>query len=565
MRTTCRLWLAMAVVLTTSPVYAQTVNIPGSADAGRIDKRESDMLPPPDLKQASKPIQVLPTSAAPEQSKAIKFTLHSVVIEGMEAFKPHEMSDSYQDFLDKEITLDTAWLIAARITERYQNKGYFLSRAFVPEQKIDKDGTLYLRVVEGYIAEVKADDAVKDNSIINTWLTRLKSQKPVTVEFLESVLLQINDIPGVSVHATLEPVTPGAYVDGAVRMVLSSDETGSHGSLSFDNDGSKYLGPYELSADLATVLVPNQLTTLHYSTSIPADEMKYGTIRQRIPVFAGGFLELYGGLTKTRPGYTLRISEVESDSLSLGASLSYRLIRQRQENLTAKLAFETRDTNTDILTIPQTRDRIRVMRANGLYETIDKWQGYNQLSVTASQGLGIFDSSESGDAHLSRAEANPDFQKLEFTFSRSQAIGADLGLITSAAGQIASGPLFSSEEFGYGGAAFGRAFDSSELVGDHGFSAAVELRYLGFEPVLSTNATPYIFYDGGMVFNDDRTQEKAQTGMATGGGLRLITDFGASANFGVAFPLKHAVSTPIYAGRHDGYAPRYIAEISYGF
>ena len=47
-------------------------------------------------------------------------------------------------------------------------------------------------------------------------------------------------------------------------------------------------------------------------------------------------------------------------------------------------------------------------------------------------------------------------------------------------GQWASGPLYSSEEFGYGGKNFGRAYDQSELTGDHGVAASVEVDYAGW-------------------------------------------------------------------------------------
>jgi len=53
----------------------------------------------------------------------------------------------------REVTLDIAWMIAGAVTERYRAAGYFLSRAYVPQQKI-LDGQLRIEVVEGYIAKV---------------------------------------------------------------------------------------------------------------------------------------------------------------------------------------------------------------------------------------------------------------------------------------------------------------------------------------------------------------------------------------------------------------------------
>jgi len=559
-----------AFALAAAPVsgFAQAITnptkLPGAADVQRIDKREETPMPPSDLQPTARPLNVMPATAAPEQSKKVYFRLRAVDIENMHAFTNAEIRDTYADYLDKEISLDIAWLIAAKISERYQAAGYFLSRAYVPQQQIGKDGVLHIKVIEGYIAEVKLDDGLKDNALVNHWIERLKGRKPITSDYLESVLLQINDIPGVGAHATLEPVKQGSYEDGAVRLLLTHEATTGHGSFGFDNDGSKYLGPYEASAAYQASIIPNELTSVHFLNTIPWHEMQYGTIDQHIAIAPAWFVDVYGGVTEAFPGYTLKTSDIKSNSVSLGASLSYQVIRQRQENLLTKLTFETRDTHSDILELaPLTRDRIRVLRAGLTYEKVDAWQGYDQLSFTFSQGLGIMDASQAGDPHLSRAEATPDFRKAEFTFSRSQALDADWGVVTAASGQIASGPLYSSEEFGYGGQAFGRAFDSSELVGDHGIDASVEFRYLSLDTShLGFDTTPYTFYDGGMVFNNDRTQEKTQMGTSAGLGFRLNTDFGAGANLGVAFPIGQAISTPIYGGAHD---PRYTMEFSYGF
>lgn len=549
--------------------FAQTLpgGLPSSADPQRIEKRDE---PEPQTTEPTAPQagpEQMPSIKAPEQSKKIYFTLHHIEIEGAQAIDEDELAAVYKEYLHKEITLDVAWLIAEKITNYYHDKGYFLSRAYVPKQQIDKDGTLKIGVVEGYIAEIQADADLQENAIVRTWFDRLKDAKPITSDYLESVLLQLNDIPGVSVRATLEPVKSGdtAYPEGAISMVLERVPEVDRAQVSFDNYGSKYLGPYEMSAQYDTTLIPFQSTSLHLLASEPTKELKYGTIRQRIPVVPGLYAEVYGGYTFAEPGYTLTASEIKSGSLSLGTSLTYQIMRQRTENLAAKLAFETRDTKTDILSglAPLTRDRIRVLRASLNYDTADRWKGYSQVGLTITQGLGIFEASEAHAPNLSRAEATPWFQKAEFTASRVQPINPNWSILTSAAGQIASGPVYSSEEFGYGGQAFGRAFDSSEIVGDHGIVGSVEARYYG-APNWGTMAwVPYMFYDSGAVFNNDRTQEKTQAGMSSGAGMRFDTGFGLTGDVMIAFPIAQAVSSPIYGSA--GHSPRYGFSLTYGF
>ena len=170
---------------------------------------------------------------------------------------------------------------------------------------------------------------------------------------------------------------------------------------------------------------------------------------------------------------------------------------------------------------------------------------------------------EKGDLNLSRAQATPDFTKAELGLTRLQAITADWSLLASAAGQIASGPLYSVEEFGYGGQAFGRAFDSSEITGDHGLNGSLEVRYNGLKFSPSVTLQPYGFYDIGEVWNDDIGQVEHASGSSAGFGLRTSTDFGLTSNVGLAFPLTRSIATPIYGqGKND---PRIMLQIGKSF
>ena len=254
---------------------------------------------------------------------------------------------------------------------------------------------------------------------------------------------------------------------------------------------------------------------------------------------------------------------MESDSTFLGASVGYQWIRQRQENLALKLTVDGRNSDTDLLSTPFTRDHVRAVRANAVYDVVDDWQGYNIANVTVSQGLDILGSSQKGDLNLSRAEAKPDFTKAEIALTRLQGISPDWSLLMAASGQVASGPLYSVEEFGYGGQAFGRAFDSSEITGDHGVNGSLELRYDGLKPWPSVTLQPYTFYDIGKVWNDDAGQAAQQSGSSAGIGLRTSSDIGLSGNVGLAWPLTRSIGTPIYGQGKDD--PRIMLQVGQTF
>ena len=552
---------ALAFALIGMPSLAAPFSVPGAADASRIDKREELQAPSSRLTSPAKPMKILSSAVAPEQSKHITMTLKHVKITGMTAFTEAEVEDIYADSIDHVITMDQVWVMAGALTERYRTAGYFLSRASVPQQDV-KNGTITLHVVEGYIAEVKFDDPLKENYLIRLWLERLKSYRPLKADQLESVMLQLNDLPGVGLQAVLEPIGNDRD-DGAVRLVLKSKpEARVTGQVSTNNYGSRFLGPFQASTQLQAVILPMQKTTATLLTAAPTKELRYGSLKQEIPVIPGGEIELYGTHTLAAPGYTLKSQEIRSDSTLLGVGFNYKLIRQREENLTGRIAFESRDTSSDILNTPLTRDTIRALRAGLTYETADGWNGYDSLSGTVSQGLDILGASPAGQLNLSRAQATPDFTKFEASFNRIQSLSPSWGLVTGAAMQVASGPLYSSEEFGYGGQAFGRAYDDSEITGDHGLAATAELRYTDIDPWYGVKAVPYGFYDIGIVWNEDRDQAARASGSSGGAGVKLLSDLGVSADFGIAFPLTRSIDNPL-AG--NGKNPRYTMQLSYGF
>lgn len=549
------------VLLAAQKTYA--VELPGSADAGRIDQQTR--LNSGDVYQLlpSHPLGSPLIHEAPPQSKNIPLLLKKVAITGMTVFETADVKDIYEPYLNQESTLDTVWAIAAQLTERYSNAGYFLARVVVPQQKID-NGTIVLRVIEGHIGEVKLDSPLKDDRIVKGWINKLLTYKPANANEIESVLLHLNDLPGVSLRAVLEPMSTVESTEGAVRLILEPRESPIvSGAVSLDNFGSRFLGPYQVHAQAQMVLFPMQKTTFSFLSSLPWNKLKYFALKHEAAVFQGGTLELYGSYTTSAPGYTLEPQKIRSHSPTLGAGLNYSIVRQRQENLSARFVVEMHNVDTNILGVPLTRDRVRTARFNLNYQAIDGWNGLNMFDARLSQGVPFLGESRAGQLNLSRAEAEPDFTKLDISLSRQQAITADWNVFGALSGQSASGPLYSSEQFGYGGQSFGRAYDDSEITGDEGIEALIEARYSGFGPWYGTLPVPYGFYDIGAVWNSgNNPRTPYATGSSAGAGFRITSDIGFAGNFGFAFPLTRKIENPIYG---NGKSPRFFGQISYAF
>lgn len=547
-------------LLTVVSATAAPTTLQGPADAGRFrpEERVAPLAPRDDAPVVEEETPLTPQ--IPSGLDSSPFTLKTVNIEGATAFSDSQLADIYAPYLGQQVTLDIAYRIAGRITERYRASGYFLSLASVTDRDA-KAGIVRIKITEGYIGEVELRDAMADNHVVQAYIDQVKLEKPISSKALESFLLRLNDLPGLSFRAVL--ARANMVDEAAVKLVLIPTQKQGRGTITVDNYGSRFLGPNEAILSYSTSLYPLAQTNVSVITSLPVDELNSGSIEHSVVVAPDIIVGVNASYTDAHPGYNLEVFEINSDSTSLGFYAKYQWIRQRQENLALKLAFEGRHSTTELLGIPFTRDDIRVLRASANYDKSDNWRGNSMLNIIISQGIDGLGASRQGDINLSRAEAKPDFTKAEFNVSRLQGFGDSWSALVSVSGQAANGALYSAEEFGYGGQGFGRAYDSSELTGDHGVSGSVEVRYGGFDNIGQINLSPYVFYDAGAVWNVDRGQLSEESASAAGAGIRFSTRWDMTGNLSLAWPLTRQIVTPVYGASENG--PRIMLQLSQGF
>ena len=211
--------------------------------------------------------------------------------------------------------------------------------------------------------------------------------------------------------------------------------------------------------------------------------------------------------------------------------------------------IEWKNARTDILAEELYDDRLRILKAGLNFNATDSWAGYSVLDVHYSQGLNLFGVREAGSINLSREDGRPDFKKFEMLAGRIQALPWNLELYAIVSGQYSFDPLLSSEEFGFGGGQVGRGYDSSEITGDRGVAASVELRYNTEAPLFGKTLTlqPYAFYDIGKVWNIDEDAKDKVSAASVGLGTRFNfgNDWSADLNFAVPM-TRSADNEPKY-------------------
>lgn len=548
------------------PVFAQSaVDVPGPADIGQTEQAVPDI----DFGTVTTPqinIPEIRVDDAPDGAENITFTLQEINIEGVTAYPVAQLQQIWADKIGTSIALTDIYAIARQITRQYRSDGYIVTQAIVPQQTID-NGIVTIQVVEGYISGVSVDG--EEGSALSNHISRVAGQlmgvSPLTASALERWLLLVNDIPGLNARSVIGPSE--TVVGGADLTIIPSIDPYTF-NVNFDNYGSRFLGPTQVSlaGQMNNLLGGGETLQAQFVTDPDDEERLYGFARLGLPLgYQGTVLSFDYSYSNTEPGFRLAQFDVEGESKTFGVDVRHPFIRTRTQNLYSTLRFDYRDlsseNNVDTF---ETRDQIAALRLGLDYSVFDNIlrPAVNEVSFEISQGLDAFGASNKGDANMTRASGDPQFTKLETSLSRLQTLTPTLNLLTGIKGQWANNPLLSSEEFGVGGRSYGRGYDASELVGDDGFAATVELQWKpGYESGLMEDYELFTFYDFGKIWNQETDVNSLENRSLASTGLGLRADFSdvLSGEFIVAIPLTKDVDA------YDDDSPKFLFSLSAQF
>jgi hemolysin activation/secretion protein len=113
-------------------------------------------------------------------------------------------------------------------------------------------------------------------------------------------------------------------------------------------------------------------------------------------------------------------------------------------------------------------------------------------------------------------------------------------VLAALSGQESTNKLLSPEQFAFGGADFGRAYDASDLTGDSGVAGKLELRFSGQGIGFVRDYTVYAFYDRGCIHNNAAAASN-DCADAAGLGTRFSASHGVSGYVEFANPINHDI------------------------
>lgn len=413
-----------------------------------------------------------------ESAQTIKFTLKQIVFTGNTVYSAADLLPIYQDLIGKEISLADLQNVAQLIEKHYLENGYILTRVFIPPQEIDKTGIVKMQIVEGFIDRYLIDGNLKGTATaVEQYLAEVLKDKPLRLTTLERALLLINDLPGIQAKAVL---TPSVVTEGASTVVVLLQQHLWDGAATWDNRGTKYLGPEEfsLSGSLDNIFnAPGQSTINAKSGTETREFTSYQLAYQGYIAPSGATVNSSFTQNRTHPGNTLAVLDIDGLSNSIAFVYSYPIIRTRRMNFSMSLDYDYLDSQTDLLGVLFTLDKIDSLRAGLNFDVQDGWQGVNMINAQLSKGFQLFSGKPQPELLRSRFGGRKDYTKATLTYTRVQYFPSPASFMLSMNSQYAFDELLSPEQIGYGGPVYGSAYDPSEIVGDNGFEGKGELRY----------------------------------------------------------------------------------------
>ncbi len=515
--------IALYLTVFSTPVFAQQ-----SAPARSVTDAQIEERVPRGAERPTPP----PTSpagplAAPEQpDKARTFLVAAVTLEGNTVFRKPELAPYYEDILARLVTAADLQAAAERITRHYQDRGYFLTQAYLPPQDLSS-GIARIRIAEGYVERVDFHGDGRTDGYIQRLASAIDEFRPLKRSDLERMLLLIGDSYGRIVdNAEMAEIDP---LEGRYALQLILKDKPESGVLVLDNRGTTTSGKEQLwiSASTNRLFGPDTQSRIGFFTiPMQPQELRYGEFE--VSRMTGDHGTTVGALisaSQSDAGGIDAIDGIEGDSDRIVLKAAHPLIRSMDRSLWLNLSADARNVSEDDNDGRNFKDQLRVLRGDLYMYLADDFGGQNQIWTEVSTGLDMLGASGKGDFR-SRLGADAKFLKARASLTRQQEITNEIGVRFHLAGQYADDQLLSSEEFSLGGSSIGRAYDFSELTGDHGVGGSVELQYGdSLRDDYFTWFQVYGFYDAGVVWNEGAFELPHESLSSAGFGLRLdLTD-----------------------------------------
>ncbi len=468
------------------------------------------------------------------------FLLKSVTIEGATVFGAAAFRAAYADYLMRTVGANELARIAEDITKVYREAGYFLSRAIIPAQDI-ADGRLRIQIVEGYIGAVVIDG---DAPELAPYADALIAERPAQLATLERTLYLMGDVAGIRFKASR--MAPDGDDMARHKLIVTANRIDYDAMFYSDNRGKPEAGEMEAYARAgASSLLSfgDKLSVGYFFVPDQLEELQFGEVNYLAALgYDGATMTLNASISRNDQGDAPPGLANESESTRFFGQLSYPVIRSREQSLWIHGGIEKLHIRNEVAGALSYQDDLAIVHvAATLRQAV--WDGLATIYLEIADGF-----AKAPTVAHSHADADGRFLKVFAQATMVEPLGDGFSVFAEVDGQVSDQPLFSAAEFALGGSRIGRGYDTGEIAGEDGGGGVIELRYdrKVFELLA---AQPYVFYDAGIVWNDNAPAGAGDAALnSAGAGVRLSLPYQLYLSYEAAKPLTR---TPAVMGDKD--------------
>jgi hemolysin activation/secretion protein len=436
-------------------------------------------LPADAYRPNAAPVQVPDPGAAAAQPlmMSTKINLKTVQIEGGTIYPLTELAENYKPLIGRETSLADLIEATRNITRRYQQDGYLLSYAFLPQQKFD-DGVARVVLVEGYVRDVQVEgDVGRVRGLLDKFITKIQAERPLTRKTFERYTTLMTRIPGVTIQAQVPP--PGT-TDGATTLIAQASRKPFTSTLSTTEDNRNGTQALLGVSSNSQTSMGEQLTLSGLFPPGDDDEHYYRADYSQFLGSEGTQLALSASRYRADPGTNLRLDNGlelkphrENDRYSIGFTVP--LIAASNELLTAgsRLYAVNDKTRYNVVGYPlsvEERTDIRALAFEGDWRKADA----KQLRILSA---GLYQGLDSMGAKTNNNAIDLNFFRARLSGVQSDKFFDNWQGVLSAALYWSDDSVPDSERAVFGGQNFGRGYPDDQASGDKGWGVAYEVNY----------------------------------------------------------------------------------------
>ena len=450
--------------------------------------------------KAKAPGPVIPSATKPAQPKSdTPINVVKVSLRGNRSMETEELRPLLAKLEGRTLTLGELDTACAEITETYRRRGYFLARAFLPEQDVT-DGNLVIEISEAWLEFVRIDNSsLVTNGSIRRKLSAIEVGDVLQVDKLDEAIAAASELAGIII--TDVSVSPGIN-QGATVMNLTARPTAQlSGAAYLDNYGVLYTGRNRFGYNLnyASPFERGDSLTLAGITTEKSGLASY-LLRYESPLTQ----RWDAALNLSRTNYMLGESYAALGAQGFADTAEFEVMRTLRQGAGFKhhaaasvghRKLEDEIGSTQLVT--GRRDTFATLSYNYRGDLGDPSHGTTtRVVVRLTAGNISFDDAASQALDAAGSRTQGAYQKLDLMASHELFLNEDfsLHLSTRAQRSLDGKNLDGSQKIGLSGFDGVRAYSPSEMLGDNGYLLRSELR-INTWARNEFSALPFLFLD----------------------------------------------------------------------